>query len=359
MTSAAPDPVLRRKVAAGRDDLSLRAMSLPKALRLTIPKVADDLFGLPLAVIGVTQRRVTQTEAWAVFSDETLLILLDGPDGLVGAAALDADLVGALIQQQTTGQVGATKEESRAMTRTDAAMIAPLLDSILQRSSTLLETEAERLVMQGFKFGARAEDSRMLSLALDAPEFHIFKLSLDVAQGVRQADLVLCLPVQEIQNHLSDAEEASDGNSSSLDQIVMNVPAELTAILCKLRLPLSELGQFKPGDIIPVAASAISNTGLHGLTGRKICQGQLGQSGGYRAVRLSATGVASKAPVDAEEDWNTAQPAGDKAALTVNTTPEPAQDLPELPPLAFDDAAAAPSDIPVTNALPTDAGQDI
>ena len=125
MTSAAPDPVLRRKVAAGRDDLSLRAMSLPKALRLTIPKVADDLFGLPLAVIGVTQRRVTQTEAWALFSDETLLILLDGPDGIVGAAALDADLVGALIQQQTTGQVGAAKEEARAMTRTDAAMIAP------------------------------------------------------------------------------------------------------------------------------------------------------------------------------------------------------------------------------------------
>ena len=37
MSLAAPDPVLRRKVAAGREDLSLRAMSLPKALRLTIP----------------------------------------------------------------------------------------------------------------------------------------------------------------------------------------------------------------------------------------------------------------------------------------------------------------------------------
>jgi hypothetical protein len=124
-------------------------------------------------------------------------------------------------------------------------------------------------------------------------------------------------------------------------------------------LPLSELGQFKPGDIIPVAASAISNTGVHGLTGRKICQGQLGQSGGYRAVRLSATGVATQAPVDAEVDWNMAQPAGDKAALTVNTNPEPEQALPELLPLAFDDAAAAPSDMPVTNALPTDAGQEI
>jgi flagellar motor switch protein FliM len=108
MSSAAPHPMLRRMVAAAREDQSFRSMSLPKALRLTAPKVADSLFDLPLAVIGVTERRVTQSEAWALFYDKTLLILLNGPGGIVGAAALDGGLVGALIQRQTTGQVSAS-----------------------------------------------------------------------------------------------------------------------------------------------------------------------------------------------------------------------------------------------------------
>lgn len=344
MNSAAPHPVLRRMAAAAREDQSSRAMSLPKALRLTTPKVADNLFGLPLAVIGVTERRVTQSEAWALFSDETLLILLDGPGGIVGAAALDSDLVGALIQQQTTGQVGPAKEQVRAMTRTDAAMIAPLLDAILERSSALLETEAERLVMQGFKFGARAEDSRMLGLALDASVFHVFKLSLDVDRGTRQADLILCLPVQEIHTPASKQDEENDPIDAGLDKIIMTVPTELTAVLCKLRLPLSELGQFKPGDIIPVAASAIGKTGLHGQTGRKISQGKLGQSGGYRAVRLSAAGAAPKALAEVEGERTLAQPARDEIAMTVDTPPEPMQALPDLPPLDFDNADLPPLD---------------
>ncbi|MEP2027759.1 MAG: FliM/FliN family flagellar motor switch protein [Paracoccaceae bacterium] len=349
MSSAAPQPVLRRKVAAAREDQSLRAMSLPKALRLTAPKVANSLFGLPLAVIGVTEKRVTQSEAWALFSDETLLVLLDGPGGIVGAASLDGELVGALIQQQTTGQVGPAEDEKRAMTRTDAAMVAPLLDGILQRGSALMETEAERLVMQGFKFGARAEDSRMLSLALDASVFHVFKLSLDVGRGARQADFVLCLPVQIIQPPAPNVDEQSDPVDDRLDKIVMSVPTELTAVLCKLRLSLSELGRFQSGDIIPVAGSTIEKTGLHGQTGRKISQGKLGQSGGYRAVRLSAVGAMSKMRVESDEEEKdlaepeTAQAAIEETAITVDLQPELEQPLPELPPLDFDEPEPAPS----------------
>lgn len=288
MESPVRHPVLRRKVEAARDDQFTRAMSMRKALRLTVPKVADDVFGLSLGVIGVTQNQVPQDQVLSAFSNDTLLVLLDGPQGAVAAAALDADLVGAAIQQQTTAKVAPPLPETRAMTRTDAAMVAPLLDAVLQRSAELLETDAERCVFEGFRFGANVEDVRTLGLTLEAQDYHVFKVSTDISGGIRQAEMVFCMPVPPVRQHrLSDPADHTDTHPT-LNRLVMAAATELTAVLCKLRMPLSQAQAFRVGDVIPVARSSLGETGLHAQTGRRICRAKLGQSGGYRAVKLEA-----------------------------------------------------------------------
>ena len=52
MGETANTNVLGRIAAAGREERQARAMTLPKAMRLTLAKVADALMDLPLAVIG-------------------------------------------------------------------------------------------------------------------------------------------------------------------------------------------------------------------------------------------------------------------------------------------------------------------
>jgi len=335
MDSAVRHPVLRRKVDAARDDQFARAMSMRKALRLTVPKVADDLFGLSLGVIGVTQKQVSQAQTLPLFSDETLLVLLDGPHGTVAVVALDADLVGAIIQQQTMVNVTRPVAEPRIMTRTDAAMVAPLLDAVLQRSAALLETDAERQVFDGFKFGARVEDVRTLGLMLEAQDYWMFSLSADISGGVRQAEMLFCLPIPVTRQHqIADTADHPDAQPT-LNPLIMSASAELTAVLCKLRLPLSEVQAFGVGDVIPVARAALGETGLHAQTGRRICRAQLGQSGGYRALKLVGDDRARRAAqFQGETDSDpTAQDANNSADLDLSDPQILAEDASAVPPV--------------------------
>ena len=291
MNTAVRRTVLQRKVDAARDEQFARAMSLRKALRLTLPKVADDLFGLPVSVIGITQSLVPQTRLVDLFDAASLLVLMDGPKGAMAAVTLNADLVGAVIQQQTTGTVSPPPAAPRPPTRTDAALCAPMLDAVLARSAALLEVEADRRVFAGFKFGARVEDVRTLGLALDAPDFTVFHLTLDLAGGTRQGDILFCMPNPVLVMLAGAPPLDQHANAPRLGPVVLLAPTELTAVLCKLRMPLSQVQALKAGDVLPVARSALRETGVHVQSGRRICVGQLGQSGGYRALRLQLGGV--------------------------------------------------------------------
>lgn len=270
-------------------------MSLPKALRLTTPKVAEALFRLALGVIGLTHSRVSATDIASVLPEDALIMVLDGPDGAVGAAVVSGALVGAIIQKQTIGQVTAPKGEVRNLTRTDAALVAPFLNAVLERASTLLDTDADRRVLLGFEFGARVDDARALELAVDAGEFHAFKITVDIEQGVHQGDLIFLLPVEDRPQPLNVSADKGQAAKGALGKVVMDSQAELVAVLCSLRLPLCDIEKFQIGDSIPIDRAVLKHIGLHVQGGRKICTGLLGQSGGYRAVRVSPeAGAASR-----------------------------------------------------------------
>ena len=59
------------------------------------------------------------------------MVLLDGPCGARGAVRIDTALLAALIEMQTTGRVTGRAFGGRAVTRTDAAIAAPLIDAAL------------------------------------------------------------------------------------------------------------------------------------------------------------------------------------------------------------------------------------
>lgn len=279
---------MQRKMAAGRESTPTGARSALRALRLAMARSAADVFDLPLSVIGATQNRCGQDRLGQHLGDDQLLMLLDGPDGLVGAASLDKDCIAVLIQQQTMGLVTGVSPSERAFTGTDAALAAPLIDATLKRAVDLVDLPADQRCLHGFQFGARADDLRSLMLALDADKYRIFALTLDFASGKQQGEMLLVLP--EVPEPVIEREEnPTEPAGPRMDQTIGTVRADLTAVICRLQIPLAELATMAPGDVLPLVREQLSQTDLISINGSRVASGRLGQIGGLRAIRVNET----------------------------------------------------------------------
>lgn len=286
-TATASETVMGRKLAAARRGAGGGARSALRALRLALARAAADEAGLALAVIGATQGRSTLDDLGGLLTGDRLHLLLDGPDGRAGGLSLDRACVTALVQQQTTGRVDDGDVPDRPFTATDAAMVAPIADALLKRAAGLAQAAADRACLEGVRYGARMEDRRALLLAMDADRFRVFDLTVDIAAGTRQGNLCLILP------DLPDEAAGTDrkaGAVPGLEQGFAAIRAELTAVVGRVRLPLSKLGQMQPGDSLPMTGGRLDMTDLVAIDGQPVATGKLGQSGGMRAVRLSGGG---------------------------------------------------------------------
>lgn len=295
---------LHRKVSNGRSERQARAMSLARALRLSIAKVADDVFDMAIATLSLRIEDVAGPDMIDIFDDKALLMLLDGPQRRRAAVVMDPLLVGALIQQQTMGQVlPDAGDDTRPMTNTDAAICAAFLNGILEQAGGMPEDDAERHLIEGFRFGARAEDARLLHLAMQAPLYQVIRLSLDVERGSRQGELVLCMPVPEPEQ-MEQAPDArhgqtdhyADAQKPSLAQSIPSLPIELRLVLSRLRMPLHAITAFKVGTKLTLMGAQFEEVEIQSLQGHKVGKGMLGQLQGTRAVQLRPKAASVDAP---------------------------------------------------------------
>lgn len=258
-----------------------------KALRLALARAAAEVFDLSLAVIDAKQSRVSQDLVAGLFESDRLLVLLDGPDRQAGAVSLDSVLVTALIQRQTIGSVASAAAPTRPFTDTDAALIEPLIDALLSKAVELTGDMTDRACLTNYRFGARVEDGRSAALAMEAEHLRVFTLTVDICGGLQQGGMDLILPDRHAEIHPSDSAKSAGPNfSPSLSDAVMSSPAELTAVLCRLRLPLAELAAMRPGEVLPLNINRFDRTDLLAIGGYRVAVGRLGQSGGFRAVRV-------------------------------------------------------------------------
>lgn len=356
--------IIHRKAQAGRAEHQARAMSLAKALRLTVARVADDLLDVAVAAIGVRSQRCPGDEISEHLDGGGLLMLLDGPARARGAAIFDLPLVGALIQQQTMGKVlDAGEDGERSMTPTDAAVSAPYLDAVLERVARLPEAEEEQRLIAGYRFGAWIEDARVLAMALDTPDYEVIRIQLDIAGGLRQGRILLCLPrvAEEAEATVpsGDAKEGEDPRRGprprTLADTVQKLEAELRVSIAELRMSLRRLSGLQPGSVIEIGAPSFNDVRIQSFAGKTVSRGGLGQVDGMRAVQVKVDGatprqqdgagdqagsganafgmglsVGAEATVDA-----VSYPEGDAPAdLPQPDTDAPLPDLPDLPEFA-------------------------
>ncbi len=301
---AGDNPVLRRKMAtanAGRSAEGPRALLW--GLRLALARAAAALCDLPLAVTDAQQTRCAHADLADRLSDERLLILLDGPQGLIGAASLDQATVDALIQQQTLGQIRNRTEPTRRYTNTDAAMVAPLIDRTLDAVSYAHEALQDQHLLAGFRFGARVGDVRSLVLAMSAEDHRVLDLTLDIGLGSLHGHLCLMVPDLPRPVRTEAGPDPQAANGPTLEDASGVIRADLRAVVCRMTLPLTRMTSLRPGDLLPLPDSNFNHTELVGLDCRPVVRGKLGQASGARAVRLYRHGAAVRPPDQATPEF--------------------------------------------------------
>ncbi|WP_293575932.1 FliM/FliN family flagellar motor C-terminal domain-containing protein [Phaeobacter sp.] len=275
-----------RKLAATKEGKSALSSSLTlKALRRSIARAAADLCDLPAAVLAARQANRVPEDLAANLSDSDLLILLDGPEGRIGAATLDAAAVTALIQQQTMGLVLGKAPSERNYTPTDAAMVADFLERVFAKVVSMLAGQADEAIFSGYRFGAQIENVRSLVLGMEAEDYRVIDLTLDLSCGAMQGTLKLVLP--EPAPEEKDLSGANGQVGPSLGSNMGAMRAELRAVLCKMQVPANTFSDLKEGDILPLDQAFLYETEMISITGQSIAQGRLGQMNGARAVRLT------------------------------------------------------------------------
>lgn len=289
MAEAESLSTLHRKMSAGRSGSTVSGRALLRALRLATARAAHAAFELPLQVIGATQDRRHKHDL--DFGEDGLLVVLDGADGQIGMATLDASCVMALIQHQTMGRVLGGEPTQRPLTATDAAMAAPLLDELFIKATDLVEGETDRRCLGGFAFGALVDDPQSLLLMLDADQiFRAFELTLEFTEAPCQGCITLVLPEPQVQS--VDPESGGTAGAGAMQKNLGAIRADLRAIVGRTKIPLSVLSSLREGDMLPIDNAFLDRAELWSIDGRCVTVGRLGQMTGMRAIRVNEPGVA-------------------------------------------------------------------
>lgn len=329
-------------------------MSTAKALRRALSRTAEDVWSLVLVCNGVELDILDQDGVVAALQPDTLLIVLDGPDGAIGLAQVDRAVLTGVTEIQTIQQVTAMPVDNRPLTQTDAAMMAPLLDGAMAEFAENLAGNPLRPQFEGYRFGAMLEDARSASLLLDASEYRTFHAEIDLALGKRSGTVSLFLPDRAI----APPEPAEGAGAEPHREAMMNVPARLDCILSRVRMPLARAEALKAGDLISLPAAALDGVEIVAANGAVVAGGRLGQMNGARAVRVNwpksagtdAIAAAGADAMTADGGFAEADAAMAIDAVAGSVVADEAPDfsggfaaedddpLPDLPPLDFEDS---------------------
>ncbi len=280
--------VIHRKAQFARQEFDARGMSMSKALRIALARVADRQYDLPLVVSTVEQVAANQINLREHFEDEGLLALLGAPDRPTGAICLDPQFLTALIEVQTMGHVRQAPAPPRHATKTDAAICAPFIDRFLEAAQKQFGDAAPTPRLAGYRFDDMVEDARALTLAMDAPDYAIYKLTADLSNGAKSGLMTVILPVEppgaaEGLGHHSSAKKTPQ---VGLGDIARNAPVTLNAILYRMEMPLRDACNLQVGMRFPIAPTALADAQLTATGGYVAATVVLGQVNGFRAARL-------------------------------------------------------------------------
>ena len=283
--------VLRRLAQAARPVAVSAPVTPSRALRMALTRAAQDQIGLAITVLGITEEVVTLDDLLRLIDPDMLLIALEEGEGLCGVAGIDLQTRAAVIEMQTMGQLRGLPADPRPVTSTDAAMTAPLIAGFLDELSLGTQGTPLHGWVDGYAVGGRVGGVRAAGLALREAAYRLVRLTIDLGVAERQGAIMLTLPVTR---DAAPVVVADPGHAWAdlLGANVAQAPANLHAVLHRMRLPLHAVEGFRVGQVLSLPGIGVGSVRLEGPDGRLVAQARLGQSAGLRAVRLTLQPVA-------------------------------------------------------------------
>jgi flagellar motor switch protein FliM len=150
------------------------------------------------------------TELLELPEELALLAVVEGPGDGLGLMALTPPVLASFIEVVTTGRLSRAQAQPRKPTRTDAAMAAGLIDSILTELEVALAGGADLSWAGGFRYASFLPDARPLGLILDDQAYRVLTVALTFATGAgaRQGEVLLALPARGRAKAEASAESA-------------------------------------------------------------------------------------------------------------------------------------------------------
>lgn len=283
--------LIRRKIDRGMAAQIEGAPGADRGWRLAMARAARDAMGLDLEVRQMSVLRHSLAELLDLPPDRALIALLDGPASGLGLIMLSPPVMSALIEMQTLGRVSDHPAAARKPTRTDAAMVAGVIDRALAGLEDALAEEADLVWAGGFRYASFLEDARPLGLLLEEETYRVMVAEVALAGGAKIGNVILALPADGRGERPAAMpgtpdEAAMHQFSAALGAQVMEADCTLQAVIARVTLPIRQVMALAVGDLLPMAHAALDAVAVETTAGRRISTAKLGQNRGMRAVKI-------------------------------------------------------------------------
>lgn len=301
--------ILRRKVMAARAEAAGGGPGADRCWRLALARAARDGLKIALDFRSMSVDRRSLAELMELPPDRALIAVLDGPGEGLGVIILSPQVLTGFIEAQTVGKVKSTEPATRKPTRTDAAMVAVVIDAALRGLEVALADEADLVWAGGFRYASFLDDPRPLGLLLDDITYKVLRAEVDLAGGARTGEILLALPAEGrgmAPNAKAGPEDHAEHGHvfrQALSERVSGSHCRLEAVLARITLPLSDIMALTEGTLLALPQAALDQISLEGFDGRRVAEGKLGQNRGMRAIRLSEGAAARTAPHAMEREY--------------------------------------------------------
>ncbi|MGB0905195.1 MAG: FliM/FliN family flagellar motor switch protein, partial [Mangrovicoccus sp.] len=281
--------VLRRKAGANRAPAEFGEMTPAKAIRLSLSKAGQDILRVAVSAGTVEEQRLTLDKMSEAMPEGAMILLMHGPKDCRGLVGLDVTAMTAVVEALTTGRVTKNEAADRKPTATDALICLPFLSSTMAGFGERLKDETAGSWATGFVPDEAIGDLRRLPLLLEDEEYRMQTIPVDFNAGAKSGKMVVVMPWRgRYSKFREEIEEDSDELwEDALYQAVLPAKAELEAVLYRKKMTLTDVAQFTPGTLIKIPLRSIGEVSLENLDGEKVATVRLGQSQGFRAVRIT------------------------------------------------------------------------
>ncbi len=314
------NPVLRRKLGRRAPAAAVAGQVGARHLSRALARATSSIPGL-VGSCGEPARRIAAVaELLDLVDAEAFVALIADPSGAVGLAVFDPVSTVALIEAMTIGRLSRKPPPQRRATQTDALLLRDVIDAALEEYDRHAGADPDH--RSGFRFQRFPVDYRLLDLLLEARRFDLIlqPLALLDEDARRDGQFLLALP-QTLPSASTEAADApaaerhaapgarGDAWARALEAQVMAAPTELSAVLGRVTLPLSEVMGLSVGNRLNLPLAKLEEVEIEALDGQVLGQGRLGQYRAMRAVRLIAAGHGNASAVPDFEDHGVTRPS--------------------------------------------------